>query len=142
VKQLWIGIAVLGGAIVAVPALGHAQAIDIGRAEYAASCAVCHGTGGKGDGPLAAQLKKAVPDLTNIEKTNRGVFPFDRVYDVIDGRQAVAAHGPREMPVWGNRYSALAGEEYFAIGNPKAVESFVRGRIIALIGYIHSLQAR
>ena len=139
-KQLYMGTAVLGAALVAAPVLGHAQAEDIGKREYASRCAVCHGDGGKGDGPLSALLKIPVSDLTKIQKNNTGVFPFDRLYGVIDGREVVAAHGPREMPVWGNE-NAVDLTTGFRV-NPKELESYVRGRIIALIGYIYTLQAK
>jgi mono/diheme cytochrome c family protein len=139
-KQLYMGTAVLGAALVAAPVLGHAQDVDIGKREYVNRCAVCHGEGGKGDGPLSALLKIPAPDLTKIQENNRGVFPFDRLYGVIDGREAVAAHGPREMPVWGTE-SAVDLATGFRV-NPKELESYVRGRIIALIGYIYTLQAK
>ena len=142
-KQLCLGTAVFGAALVAAPVLGYAQDVDIGKLEYDNSCAVCHGVSGKGDGPLTAFLKKSSADLTKIQKTKIGLFPFDRLYDVIDGREAVEAHGPRDMPVWGNQYigQAVGSTGGFGI-TPKDRESFVRGRIIALIGYIYSLQAK
>jgi len=46
-------------------------------------------------------LKPKVPDLTVLAKNNRGKFPEDRVRKTIMGDDAVAAHGSREMPVWG-----------------------------------------
>ncbi len=82
-------------ALVAAPVLSRGQ-------PYVNRCAVCHGEASKGDGPLAAQLKSPVADITEIQMNNMGVFPSDRLSRVIDGRQAVAAHGPREMPVWGS----------------------------------------
>jgi mono/diheme cytochrome c family protein len=141
-KQLCIGTAVLGAALVAAPVLGYAQGIDIGKREYVNSCAVCHGDGGKGNGPLADWLNKPTSDLTKIQKDNVGVFPFDRIYGMIDGREAIAAHGPREMPIWGKEYSVEAAGLYFGFGTTKDLESFTRGRIIALIGYIYTLQAK
>jgi mono/diheme cytochrome c family protein len=134
-----IGIPALAAALLAASAV-HAQerAADIGRAEYLASCAVCHGVYGKGDGPFAAQLKKAVPDLTVIQKSAGGMFPFDRIYDMIDGREAVLAHGPRDMPVWGRIFAMRAREQ----SGGSATESFTRGEILALVGYIYSLQAK
>jgi hypothetical protein len=77
-----------------------------------------------------------------MQKNNSSVFPLDRVYEVIDGRQAVAAHGPGDMPVWGDVYSARGAAFSFGYANPKGLESFTRGRIIALIGYIYTLQAK
>ncbi len=143
VQKVSIGTAVLVSGLIVGPALGYAQqSQDIGKEEYAVSCAGCHGTGGKGDGPLAAQLKTPPADLTTIQKKNTGVFPFDRVYDVVDGREAVAAHGPREMPVWGNWYTTQAAGVSFGFGTPQELESFARGRIIALIGYVYTLQAK
>ena len=141
-KQL-IGTAVLGAALVAAPALAHAQqTADIGKYEYQISCAVCHGDNGKGDGSLSKYYNKRAADLTVIQKNNSGVFPFDRVYEVIDGRQTVAAHGPGDMPVWGDLYSAKGAAFSFGFANLKDLESFTRGRIIALIGYIYTLQVK
>jgi len=139
-KQLCKATAVLGAALVAAPALCYGQDEDLGKRVYVNRCAVCHGLSGKGDGPLATQLKTTVADLTQIQKNNGGVFPFDRLYRVIDGREAVAAHGPREMPVWGseNEVDVTTG---FRV-NPKDLESYVRGRIIALLGYIYTLQTK
>ena len=141
-KQLCIGSVVLGVALAAAPVLGHAQDVDIGKLEYVRSCGICHGVNGKGDGPLAASLKTPPADLTQIQKNNNGVFPFDRLYQVIDGREAVEAHGPRDMPVWGNEYTEQAAGVTGGLGTSKEFESFTRGRIIALIGYIYSLQAK
>ena len=141
-KQLCIGTAVLGAALIAAPVLGYAQlAVDIGKREYTLSCTICHGDSGKGDGPLVEYLKKPAADLTKIQKNNMGVFPFDRLYEVIDGREAIGPHGTREMPIFGRDYNQEAGE-YFGFADPKGIESFVRGRIIALIGYIYTLQGK
>ncbi len=133
-RQISVRIPLLCAALIAAPMLSRGQAVDIGMREYLNHCAVCHGESGKGDGPLAAQLKTTVSDLTAIQKNSGGVFPFDRVYRVIDGREAVGAHGPREMPVWGSE-NAVDLTTGFRV-NPKELESYVRGRIIALIGYI------
>ena len=44
------------------------------------------------------------------------------------------------MPVWGNE-NAVDLSIGFRV-NPKELKSYVRGRIIALIGYIYTLQAK
>jgi mono/diheme cytochrome c family protein len=72
-RQLCKATAVLGAALVAAPVLGYGQDEDIGKREYVNHCAVCHGVSGKGDGPLATQLKAHVADLTQIQKNNGGV---------------------------------------------------------------------
>jgi hypothetical protein len=61
---------------------------------------------------------------------------------VIDGREAVAVHGPRDMPVWGNEYWKVGDVASYGNATPEELSSFARGRIIALIGYISTLQAK
>ena len=75
---------------------------------YKAYCAVCHGTDGKGGGPMAGALKVRPSDLTHIAARNRRVFPLERVEKIISGdEQVVAGHGVREMPVWGPVFSQI-----------------------------------
>lgn len=57
---------------------------EVGRAFYAANCALCHGADGRG-GPLAPDLPRPVPDLTAIAARNGGVFDRNAVMSVIDG---------------------------------------------------------
>jgi|GEM_PF-1099830 len=72
-----------------------------GADEYYRLCAVCHGEGGRGDGPMARVLKTPPPNLTLLAKNNGGHFPFLSVLEMIDGRNMIAVHGSRDMPVWG-----------------------------------------
>jgi hypothetical protein len=44
-----------------------AQQMGYGEAEYLNSYAVCHGTEGKGDGPLGDVLMKRPADLTRLK---------------------------------------------------------------------------
>lgn len=137
--------AVLGTTLVAGSVLSHAQAVDIGEREYLNSCAVCHGDSGKGDGPIVVHLKTAPTDLTIIQKNNMGVFPFGRIYEIIDGRTVIPAHGPSDMPIWGDRfkkYSAEQSELALRSGIQIDPEVFVRDRILALIRYISKLQVK
>ena len=71
-----------------------------GRDLFVRHCASCHGTAGKGDGPVASSLRKPPSDLTTLAK-KAGRFDEAAVMAVIDGRRSVAEHGSREMPVWG-----------------------------------------
>lgn len=114
--------------------------LDIGQREYDASCASCHGKNGKGGGSLAEILQASMPDLTTLSKNNGGVFPIARVYNVIDGREVVKAHGMREMPVWGKHLSYRAAPEYDDYGYEADV--FVRARILAVIDYLYRLQVK
>ncbi len=122
--------------------LGAAAEEDlIGADEYEASCLACHGVGGRGNGPMAEFLSVAPTDLTTISRNNDGVFPLLEVFQVIDGRTVVGAHGVRdtegwEMPVWGARYKEQTGSKYGEYGS----ESAVRARVLELVFYIQSIQ--
>jgi len=70
-------------------------------------CAVCHGTTGVGNGPAASALAKAPADLTKISARNGGIFPDVRVKRYIEGLDSVAAHGSRDMPMWGDLFKGL-----------------------------------
>lgn len=113
---------------------------ELGKQEYESNCVACHGAAGKGDGYFAQYLKLPMPDLTMIAKRNGGVFPADRMIEVIDGRQAVKGHGPRNMPIWGTTYTEKANA-YFS-GHAFNSEQFVRARILALVDYLYFLQVR
>ena len=135
-----MGNAALIGATLMVACAAVSAADDLGKREYDNNCAVCHGAKGKGDGPYAGIVNTAIPDITVLKKNNSGVFPYDRVYETIDGRTEIKAHGTRDMPIWGSEYNAKAAEYYTDYLQPYNAEGFVRGRILALINYIYSLQ--
>jgi mono/diheme cytochrome c family protein len=132
---------VLAAMVGASAAAFAAGPVDVGKREFEAACAVCHGVKGKGDGPLKEELKSGVPDLTVLARNNKGVFPFDRVYQVIDGRQEVKIHGPREMPVWGNSFRSQSSV-YFEDYPASDPESSARSRILALTEYLYRLQSK
>lgn len=116
---------------------------DPGKQEYENSCALCHGKDGKGTGAINDLLKKAPADLTTLAKKNKGVFPFDRVYAMVDGREIIRAHGDRDMPAWGNRYSndTVKAAEYYR-DVPYDAEMYARSRILALIDYLNRIQVK
>jgi mono/diheme cytochrome c family protein len=119
-----------------------ADKLDFGKHEFDMYCAVCHGPGGKGDGPYAqAQLLKTkIADLTRLSKKNNGVFPFERVYEVIDGSEVLKAHGTREMPIWGPMYRSDTQQANFDVRFD--AEAYVRAHILALTEYVYRLQAK
>lgn len=118
-----------------------ADILDIGKSEYDGSCAVCHGETGKGNGPLMSQMVSRMPDLTVLARNNKGVFPFDHVYQIIDGRQEVKSHGSRDMPVWGRHFN-MQCSVYFENHPQHDTESAARSRILALTEYLYRLQAK
>ena len=71
-----------------------------GGEEYRRFCAQCHGLEGKGDGPVASELKTPPANLTLIAKNNNGTYPYQKVFDTISGKNLIKSHGTREMPMW------------------------------------------
>lgn len=142
-KKLIVAAALLMGASGIVAAADMKPKVDLGKREYQNSCALCHGANGKGGGSINDLLKTAPTDLTTLSKKNNGVFPFDRIYAVIDGREMVKGHGDRDMPAWGNRYtmeSTKAAEYYMDV--PYDMDMYARSRILALIDYLNRIQAK
>lgn len=112
---------------------------DMGKREFETNCAVCHGLNGKGQGPYVEFLRVMPPDLTTLAKNNRGILPMDRLYQSIRGN-SLAAHGSRDMPIWGLEYSVEAANYYFDV--PYSQEDYVRARLLALLEYIGRLQSK
>ena len=122
------------------PVVGLAQeqdVIDAGKREFQRFCATCHGADGKGNGPSASTLNIKPTDLTQLSKNHGGVFLFWRVYEKINGADEapIRAHGTREMPIWGERFHLERGaSEDYQMG--------VRGRLLALVYYLQSIQEK
>ena len=96
-------------------------------------CASCHGSGARGNGPVAGSLNVAVPDLTLIADRH-GEFPVALVRDVIDGRGIdMRAHGTRTMPVWGYEF-------WVEEGGDSVAQRAVRDAISKLVEHLRSLQ--
>jgi len=104
-----------------------------GRSVFQTYCASCHGESGRGNGAVAVFLRRPPADLTQIAKRNKGVFPAERVYQQIDGRQVVKAHGDSQMPVWGDAFSKVT------VGSDDAS---IKARIDALVKHLASIQER
>jgi len=106
---------------------------DTGARLYFNHCAACHGEGGESDGPVAATLNVTIPNLRTLAQRNDGAFPTEAVRAYIDGRELRAAHGDRQMPIWG---TVFRGPEQ------STAERTVRRRIDALVTFIATLQYR
>jgi mono/diheme cytochrome c family protein len=116
----------------------HAQEQEVaaaGKVPYGQYCASCHGREAKGDGPAMNLLTIKPADLTQISKRNNGTFPFWKIYRIIDGREETKGHGDRDMPIWGAEFQAQASS------SPTA-HSQARGRILELVYYLQSIQAK
>jgi mono/diheme cytochrome c family protein len=124
---------VLALALVAATATAPA-ADEAGQTLYLRYCASCHGRDGRGDGPVAPALGQKPSDLTQIAAQHGGVFPFEAVFEAIDGTRTVRAHGVSEMPVWGDVFQADAA-------SPLEQQLLASGKVIAIARYVRTLQA-
>jgi len=106
------------------PASGHDM--------FMSYCAPCHGKDARGDGPAASALKIAPADLTILAKTNGGKYPANKVTSVLSGQTDLAAHGNKEMPVWGKVFWRMSGGH----------EGEVQQRVANLNHYIESIQVK
>ena len=104
-----------------------------GQENFERLCAACHGVSGRGDGPVAAEIIKDVPDLTRIAERNGGQFPRQLIKNIIDGRWRIDAHGTQQMPVWGYEFYIAEGADAFS-------EVRVSKILDELVNYIESLQ--
>jgi len=121
-------------AILLVVAGCSQETVSGGAALYSANCANCHGRYADGQGPAAADLAGgSSPDLRYLATRNGGTFPREWVTKVIDGREIVAAHGERQMPVWGKAFAELDA----ANGSSKAQ---TEAKIQALVDYLVEVQ--
>jgi len=142
-KNIWTLIAV----VVAMAVMGWAQdqttkeikhvpikqtSPASGQEMYKTYCAVCHGANGKGNGPAAEALKVPPTDLTNLAAKNGGKFPALKVSAIIRGEEVLAAHGSKDMPIWGNLFWEMSAGH----------EAEVQQRIANLNKYLESLQKK
>lgn len=102
-----------------------------GSALFQGHCASCHGPSGSGDGPVAPTLITSMQDLKSLTERNAGVFPKQRVLELIDGRGLRAAHGTPDMPVWGWEFQRV-----------EPSTRHVQARINALVDHIESFQTQ
>jgi mono/diheme cytochrome c family protein len=132
---VWLGAALVvatvpGASAPAAPR--QAPAATDGRQLYATHCASCHGSGGRGDGPMAEHLRVPPADLVSIAARNKGAFPTAVIERIVDGRQALKLHGSA-MPVWGDAFSLS--------GTP-AADQVAAAKIRAIVAYLESIQKR
>ena len=123
-----------------LPGTAVAQQEDIvavGHQEFRHACAVCHGLGGTGESVMTTLnlLTVRPPDLTQLSTKHQGAFPFWQMYRIIDGREEVKGHGTRDMPIWGQVFR-------HPHDSTRVEDTAVIGRILALVYYLQSIQAK
>jgi mono/diheme cytochrome c family protein len=120
----------IGVALIATGGTAVADEVARGRTLYLQNCAPCHGLNADGDGPVARALTAPPANLRRLSERFGNPLPEYQVARYIDGRADIKAHGPRDMPVWGNRfYEESGGSE------PQANK-----QIPELVAYLQSIQ--
>jgi mono/diheme cytochrome c family protein len=101
----------------------------VGSELYRFYCSTCHGVDAKGRA-AASPARPAAPDLTLLARNSGGVFPRDRVFDVIrHGAGGLPSHGGAGMPIWGAIFRGLDGND-----------TLVDVRIANLVDFLQSIQ--
>jgi mono/diheme cytochrome c family protein len=120
--------------VAATPAIQESQLpptyVPPGRQIYKEYCAACHGSEGRGNGPVARSLRKPPADLTTLAKRHGGAIPEEYVANVLRFGLGFSAHGSSEMPVWGPIFQDMEQHN----------EAAVRQRIKNLCDYLASIQ--
>ncbi len=134
-REICLIVAVVAALSFAASALaGGKDDVGDGQKYFLRYCASCHGTNGAGDGPVAKSLTRPPTNLRLLSDKYGSPLPAARLADLIDGRDAVRAHGTSEMPVWGERLYALGEGERGELGI-----SEVMGKLVA---YLDTIQDR
>ncbi|MBY0277614.1 c-type cytochrome [Candidatus Binatia bacterium] len=134
-----IGLLACAASVVAVGSV-HADdsmQLQVGKKQYMKYCATCHGPSGTGtDGAASRLFTKPPTNLTLLAKNNGGKFPMMEVIGIVKGDQPIAAHGTREMPVWGD----IIG------GDPTQEGMYAKdeadAKIMTIGKYLESIQAK
>jgi mono/diheme cytochrome c family protein len=111
----------------------HAGDPGEGRSLYLRYCASCHGQQADGRGPVAKSLRDQPSDLRKLGEKYGMPLPHGQIARFADGRADVAAHGSREMPVWGERFGDIYTARHSQHGD-------LPHRIDKIIDYLNSIQ--
>ncbi|SEW23593.1 Cytochrome c [Cognatiyoonia koreensis] len=127
--------ALLLAGLLCLPQMTAAQDAAAGQLIYERSCITCHGVAGQGDGPMVGNLLVQPADLTQLSKSNDGVFPIVRVLSRIDGRDPLVSHGS-DMPIYGWYFE---GESY-VMRTPAGQPILTTVPVADLVAYLETFQ--
>ncbi|MGB7846705.1 MAG: c-type cytochrome [Candidatus Acidiferrum sp.] len=71
-----------------------------GEEMYAVYCVGCHGKDGRGQTPYARYCAVPPADLSQLTRNNHGIYPAERVSNVLRRGTGQLPRGPGYMPVW------------------------------------------
>jgi len=138
IRRVWHAVALilalaLGPGVTAC-GKGQSREMRVAKVLFDANCSRCHGRYDRGEGPrIVPGTDIRAPDLRTLSQRMGRPLPHEKVAAYIDGRDDVAAHGPREMPVWGEKL-------YADWPDSESREEARAGTIDLLVEYIESIQ--
>jgi mono/diheme cytochrome c family protein len=138
VQRLAIAAVAAVGMFTGVSSLADEQAAtlqDFGKGLYLQYCSSCHGPDGKGDGFVSGFLTPKPANLTLLAQKHGGQFPYNKVVQIIDGRNSVRAHGDPAMPVWGETLEHNPSQLF-------SQKAQVQGKIQLITDYLRSIQQK
>jgi mono/diheme cytochrome c family protein len=106
-----------------------------GRSIYDDKCAVCHGSDGKGNGPLASDLETLPPDLTKIAARRDGVWPMLEVMSIVDGYSQRYLPGT-EMPI----YDEFLEGDLVTFDTGNGMQHQTPAGLLAIAKYLETIQ--
>jgi mono/diheme cytochrome c family protein len=119
--------------LVATASASFADGSAAGQKYYLRYCAACHGAKGDGLGPAAGSLIVHPPDLRRLYEKYGTPLPSRRLERYIDGRDMVAAHGSRTMPIWGKRFPEIWKAK-------NSTQSDMDDQLKAIVDYLDTIQ--
>jgi cytochrome c len=108
--------------------------VPFGELTFQFYCTTCHGAQGRADTEAAAMF--SATDLTYLASANGGVFPAERIRNIIDGREELVGHTDVRMPPW----ARLFAHELATISSDQERERLIGLRIADLVAYLQSIQ--
>ncbi|MCX6605125.1 MAG: cytochrome c [Acidobacteria bacterium] len=98
-----------------------------GKDLFVAYCASCDGMAGRGDGPVSSALQTKIPDLATLAARRGGKFPGADLEKMIMSETASqAAHGTREMPVWGPVFRRVEDDKDLGLVRVRRLVEYVQ----------------
>jgi mono/diheme cytochrome c family protein len=128
-------LAIVAAAGLASCVMGAPEPTPTGAEDFAAYCSACHGTGGAGDGAVAATLAAKPADLTGLAKRNGGTFPSTAVMAKIWGYTG-GRDGERVMP----QFAALLDGELVLYDGGDGIMTPTPIRLVQLAEHLRLLQ--
>jgi mono/diheme cytochrome c family protein len=103
-----------------------------GKDMYGVYCAGCHGEDGRGKGHSSRYCTVPPPDLTQLARNNHGIYPVERVCEILRHGTGQSPKGQGYMPIWQPLLKSMDAE-------PARV---TEERIRNLAEYVKTLQDR